>query len=186
MAWTFGSNCFTLCSQDALRWNPSVSSLSFSPRILYFPAVQTRPWASHSFNKLKEKLLLASDVSYSYSRVTFDRSTRIHQRKILSLAASASVVLFVFLVQSQYFIQENSEFTWNARTYLCWLYMQPPAFIKPIEHALMPCSSDARSAGHRPFWVMWNVLVACHWHQRWCLCQTIKCPFLKMIITFIS
>lgn len=30
MAWTFGSNCFTLCSQEALRWNPSVSSLSFS------------------------------------------------------------------------------------------------------------------------------------------------------------
>lgn len=33
MALTFGSNCFTLCSQEALRWNPSVSSLSFSARV---------------------------------------------------------------------------------------------------------------------------------------------------------
>lgn len=106
----------------------------------YFPAVQTRPWASHSFNKLKEKLLFASDASYSYSRVTFDRSTRIHQRKILSLAASATVVLFVFLVQSRYFIQEYSESSWNTRIYLCWLYMRSPAFNKPTEKASMPCS----------------------------------------------
>lgn len=136
----------------------------------YFPAVQTRPWASHSFNKLKEKLLFASDVSYSYSRVTFDRSTCIHQRKILSLAASTTVVLFVFLKQSQYFIQEYSESSWNARTYLCWLYMRPPAFNKPTEKASMPCSaqcSDTRLAGCRPFGVIWNVLIACHWHQRW-------------------
>lgn len=116
----------------------------------YFPAVQTRPWASHSFNKLKEKLPFASGVSYSYSRVTFDRSTRVHQRKILSLAASATVVLFVFLVQSQYFIQEHSESSWNARIYLCRLYTQLPAFIKPAANALMPCSpmcvcSDTRS-----------------------------------------
>lgn len=34
MARTFGSNCFTLSSQEALRWNPSVSSLSFSARYL--------------------------------------------------------------------------------------------------------------------------------------------------------
>lgn len=33
MGWTFGSNCFTLCSQEALRWNPSVSSLSFFARV---------------------------------------------------------------------------------------------------------------------------------------------------------
>ncbi len=88
--------------------------------------------------------MFASDLSYSYSGVSFDLSTHVHQRQILSLAASAAVFLFVFLMQSRYFIQEYSESSWNARTYLCWLYMSPPAFNKPPEKAPMPCSSMFR------------------------------------------
>ncbi len=120
----------------------------------YFPAVRTRSWNSHSFNKLKEKLLFASDLSYSYSGVSFDLSTHIHQRQILSLAASTAVVLLCFSAKADI----------SSKSILSLVGTPEPIYVgctwapllltnhqkKPRCHVAL--CSDTRSAGRQVFW----------------------------------
>lgn len=114
-----------------------------------------------------KKLLFASDESHSNSRVIFDQTAHVHQRKILCLAISAMAVCLCFYCKANISSKSILSLAATSETICVGCTLRPLLLNQGqmpwyhVARGIRTCS-DTCLAGHRPFTVHWNILFDCH------------------------